>query len=92
MARQMPEAGEIRRIVREMIFDVLQKKRSRFKLEDVKEGASLTRDLGIDSLDILQMTAICEKKFQLKLPDEESQSLDELGSIVKTIVKHWPQS
>jgi|GEM_PF-5096099 len=92
MAPEHPEPQEISRIVREVIFDALQKKKSRFKLEDIKEGVSLTRDLGIDSLDILQMTAVCEKRFKLRIPDDENQNLDELGSIVKVLAKHWPKT
>ena len=76
---------------REVICDALQKKKSRFQLEDVKEGVSLTRDLSIDSLDILQMTAVCEQRFGLKIPDVENANLDELGSIVKTIAKYLPR-
>jgi acyl carrier protein len=91
MAPQSPDAQEIRRIVREVIRDALRKKKSRFQLEDVKEGVSLTRDLSIDSLDILQMTAVCEQRFGIKLPDSENASLDELGSIVQTIAKHLPR-
>jgi acyl carrier protein len=91
MAPARPEPQELSRIVREVIFDTLQKKKSRFKLEDIKEGVSLTKDLGIDSLDILQMTAVCEKRFNLRIPDAENQNLDELGGIVKVLAKCWPK-
>jgi acyl carrier protein len=90
MSHHIPDAQTIRSAVQELIADVLKRKKSKFKLEDVKAGVSLTRDLGIDSLDILQMTAVFEKKYQVRIPDEETKSLDELDGIVKTVTKYWP--
>jgi acyl carrier protein len=90
MADQRADQQQIRQIIQGVIFDVLKRKKSKFTLADIKEGVSLTKDLGIDSLDILQMTAVWEKKHKFKVPDEEIKNLDELGSIVKTAVKYWP--
>ncbi|MBI5241208.1 MAG: acyl carrier protein [Elusimicrobia bacterium] len=90
MSHHVPDPQTIRAAVQELVADVLKRKKSKFKLEDVKEGVSLTRDLGIDSLDILQMTAVFEKKHKVTIPDEETKNLDELGSIVKTVTKYWP--
>jgi len=92
MTHHIPDQQQLRRSVQEIIFDVLKRKKSRFQLEDIKEGVSLTKTLGIDSLDILQLTAVCEKRFKLKVPDEETKNLDELGGIVATIARHWPSA
>ena len=90
MSHHIPDPQTIRSAVQEIIGDVLKRKKSKLTREDVKDGVSLTRDLGIDSLDILQMTAVFEKKYKVTIPDEETKSLDELGSIVKTVTKYWP--
>jgi acyl carrier protein len=90
MSHHMPDPQTIRAAVQELVADVLKRKKSKFTQEDVKDGVSLTRDLGIDSLDILQMTAVFEKKYKVAVPDEETKNLDELGSIVKTLTKYWP--
>ena len=91
MAGQIPDQQKIRSIVQDVIFDVLKRKKSKFTVADIKEGVSLTKDLGIDSLDILQMTAVWEKKYNFKVPDEEIKNLDELGNIVKVAAKYWPR-
>jgi acyl carrier protein len=91
MAGQIPDQQKIRSIVQGVIFDVLKRKKSKFTLADIKEGVSLTKDLGVDSLDILQMTAVWEKQYKFKVPDEEVKNLDELGSIVKVAAKYWPR-
>ena len=91
MSHHVPDPQTIRAAVQEIIGEVLKRKKSKFKQEDVKDGVSLTRDLGIDSLDILQMTAVCEQRFGIKLPEAEYAGLDELGGIVKAVAKHLPR-
>ncbi len=80
-------SDEARRAVVGLICEVLERKKARFRREDVREGASLTRDLGIDSLDLLQLAARVEKKFGIKFPDAELQGLDELGAILAAIAR-----
>lgn len=80
----------LRREVRQTIADILARKKSAVKPEQITEGMSLTVRLGIDSLDILQLMATLEKKFKLRIPEEELREMDNLGGIIKVVKRHWP--
>ena len=82
---------ETRLAVQKLIADVLNKKKVQKKPEEIVEGLSLTRDLGIDSLDILQLSATVEKKYGLKFPEAELKEMDDLGGILRAIEKHQPK-
>ena len=79
---------EVKRAVQELIAEVLNRKKTQRKPEDIVEGLSLTRDLGIDSLDVLQIMATVEKKYKLKFSEAEIKGMDELGGILAVIKKH----
>ncbi|MCX5795697.1 MAG: phosphopantetheine-binding protein [Elusimicrobia bacterium] len=81
----------LRREALQMIADVLARKKSPIKPDQIKEGVSLTTQLGIDSLDILQLMATMEKKYKLKIPDDELRELDDLGGFIKVARRHWPK-
>lgn len=84
------DGKDLREAVRALIFDVLKGKKSGAKLEDIKEGVSLTGELDIDSLDLLQISATVEKKYKIRIPEEELRSMGELGAIVKVLKKYLP--
>lgn len=85
------DQAAVRKAVQGLILDVLNRKKVKIGLEDIKEGVSLTTQLGIDSLDILQISATVEKKYRIKFPEEELPKLDDLGAIIKAVQKHWPK-
>ena len=76
--------------MQELILEVLNRKKSSARLEDIKEGVSLTRDLGIDSLDVLQITATVEKRYKFRIPEEELKGMDDLKGILSAVSKYWP--
>ncbi|MFN2268838.1 MAG: acyl carrier protein [Desulfonatronovibrio sp.] len=59
-----------------------------FELEpgDMKPGAHLYKDLGLDSLDAVDMVIVLEKAFGYKLRDEKAmqkiQTLDDLYAFI----------
>ncbi len=79
-----------RKEIQKLIHDVLNRKKVKVDLEDIKEGVSLTTQLGIDSLDILQVAATVEKKYKIKIPEEELKKLDDVGAILRAVEKYWP--
>lgn len=85
------DKDEVRKEIRRLIFDVLQKKKSPVKIEEIKEGVSLVGQLGIDSLDILQIMATVEKKYGLKIPEAEMPDLVNVGRILAAVEKNWPK-
>ncbi len=55
------------------------------ELEDVKEDASFTNDLGADSLDTVEMIMEFEKEFDITIPDEDAEKISTVGEAVAYI-------
>ena len=47
--------------------------------------ASITEDLGADSLDVVDLVMSIEESFDVEIPDEEVESIKTVGDIVKYI-------
>ena len=54
--------------------------------EDVKLTASLSDDLGADSLDAVELIMAIEEEFDIEIPDEEAEKITTVGSAVDQIV------
>ena len=57
---------------------------------DVEEDAvtmeaSITEDLGADSLDVVDLVMSIEERFDVEIPDEEVENIKTVGDIVKYI-------
>lgn len=52
---------------------------------DLNEETRLVEDLGVDSLDMVELAMELEEEFKVNLPDEEMESLKTVGDIVKCI-------
>lgn len=57
---------------------------------DVEEDAvtmeaSITEDLGADSLDVVDLIMSIEESFDVEIPDEEVENIKTVGDIVKYI-------
>lgn len=81
-------SDDTRAAVQELVLGILKRKKIEAGPEDVKEGVSLTRQLGIDSLDILQLSASIEKRYGLRFSEQEIRSMDDIGGILGIIQKH----
>jgi len=66
--------------VREIMMDKLALDRS--QLDD---NADFQDDLGIDSLDILELRMELEKEFHITIDDEEAEKLRTVGSLSRCI-------
>jgi acyl carrier protein len=49
--------------------------------EDVTDEASVTDDLGADSLDVVELVMALEEQFDLEIPDEEAEKITNVQSI-----------
>lgn len=90
MTESKPSEQDIRGVVQKLIWDILDRKKSPVSLGGIVEGVSLTRDLGIDSLDILQLTASVEKRLKIRFPENDLKRLDDLGAIMAAIKQLLP--
>ena len=51
----------------------------------VTPEASLTNDLGADSLDTVELVMEFEKAFNLQIPDEDAEKITTVGDAIKYI-------
>lgn len=66
--------------VREILVDQLDVEEDAVTLE-----ATLTGDLGADSLDLVDLVMSLEEEFDCEIPDEEIENIKTVGDIVKFI-------
>ena len=66
--------------VKEIICDQLDLDEEKVTLE-----ASITEDLGADSLDVVDLVMSLEEEFNIEIPDEEVENIKTVGDIVKFI-------
>jgi acyl carrier protein len=52
----------------------------------LERRASLTDDLGLDSLDVLETFTELEKEFDIKISDEDAERLTTVGSVIDYII------
>ncbi len=53
--------------------------------DDITYETSLTDDLDADSLELVELLLAFEDEFDVKIPDEEAESLKTVGDIVRYI-------
>jgi acyl carrier protein len=54
---------------------------------DVSEDSDLAKDLGLDSLDTVEMTLGLEERFGIEIPDTELEGVSTVGDAVTLIEK-----
>ena len=53
--------------------------------EKVTADASITEDLGADSLDFVDLVMSLEEEFDVEIPDDQVENIKTVGDIVKYI-------
>ncbi len=74
--------------------ETIIEKVNQFLIEDIEieeelinPDASLTKDLGIDSLDVVDIVVIIEQVFSVKIKGEEMKDVKTLGNFYDFIVE-----
>ena len=71
-----------------MVFDKVKKiivDQLDVEEDKVTEAASLTDDLGADSLDVVDLVMSFEEEFDIEIPDDQVEKIKTVGDIVKFI-------
>lgn len=68
--------------IKEVMVDTLSVEADKIDLE-----SRLDEDLGIDSLDAVELSMALEEEFDIKIPDDELPDLKKVSDIVKLIDK-----
>ena len=72
--------SDIEMEVKQIIADQLNK-----HIDDIKLTADIVKDLGADSLDLVEIVMALEDHFKITVPDEETGDLRTTESIVNKI-------
>ncbi|MCK4259034.1 MAG: acyl carrier protein [Halanaerobiales bacterium] len=56
--------------------------------EEVNSEASFIKDLGADSLDIVELIMAFEEEFDIEIPDEDAESISTVQNAVNYIGKN----
>lgn len=71
-----------------MVFDKVKKiivDQLDVEEDKVTEVASITDDLGADSLDVVDLVMSFEEEFDIEIPDDQVEKIKTVGDIVKFI-------
>ena len=71
-----------------MVFDKVKKiivDQLDVEEDKVTEAASITDDLGADSLDVVDLVMSFEEEFDIEIPDGQVEKIKTVGDIVKFI-------
>ena len=68
--------------VKEIIANQLNK-----PVEEITEEKDVVKDLGADSLDVVEMLMALEEEFSITVSEEDAMGIKTVGDIVKTIDK-----
>ncbi len=60
----------------------------RIKEEDITPDAQLANDLGINSLELADLTLVCEEKFGITFDDAELGNFVTVNDVVKFLEAH----
>ncbi len=66
--------------VKELISQQLNK-----PVEEITEEKEVVKDLGADSLDVVEMLMSLEEEFNITVPEEEAVNIKTVGDIVKLL-------
>jgi acyl carrier protein len=69
--------------VKKIIADTLSKNEAEIRLD-----ASLTEDLGADSLEIVELAMAMEEEFSIEIPDEDIEKIVTVKDILDYIAEH----
>ncbi|CCE89007.1 Piso0_001804 [Millerozyma farinosa CBS 7064] len=75
-----------RDIARERIVEILEGY-DRVKADsEITESTSFTQDLGLDSLDVVELVMEMEHEFNIQIPDQEADGIKTVGQAVNYIL------
>lgn len=68
------------------VKQVLLKKIKGYSEEALTPEASFTKDLGLDSLDIVECIVAIEKEFDIKMDENEEDYIGTVGNLIEVVI------
>ena len=63
--------------VKELLVEELQ-----INPDDITADASLSKDLGINSIELADLIMLCEEKFDIEISEDDSNGFNTVGDVV----------
>ena len=79
----MPNVVNVEREVRSLIADIIE-----MDPDAISPDAHLVEDLGMDSMMALEILASLEKKFKIRIPEDELPKITTLNKAIELTKKH----
>ena len=79
----MPDVSSIQKEVRSLIADIIE-----MDPQQIDPNAHLVEDLGMDSMMALEILASLEKKFKIRIPEEELPKITTLNRAIELTQKY----
>jgi acyl carrier protein len=76
----------LRRIIAKQLNSDDSPSRELIKEEEIRPDNSFRKDLGADSLDVIEILTAVEETFGLSIPDEVLEKIETVGQAVDSIV------
>lgn len=75
--------------VAEKVKGIIEESRGGFSgtklVKDILDDSKLVEDLGMDSLDIVELQMALEEQFNIEIPDEEIEGCDTVRKVIKYV-------
>jgi acyl carrier protein len=75
---------ELEEFEKEKVVEIISNL-SNISVDEIKEASVLTDDLGIDSLDLVEMVMNLEEEFDCTIPDESYEHVRTVSDIFKVV-------
>lgn len=78
----MSNRTEITRELKKIVSNV-----TRIDIDELSENTRVREELGIDSLMAMEIVALCEKKFEIYIDEEQLFLIETIGDFYNLVVK-----
>ncbi|CAH6719078.1 acyl carrier protein, mitochondrial [[Candida] jaroonii] len=75
-----------REIAKERIYELLEGYDKVSTTKEITDDSSFIQDLGLDSLDVVEVVMELEHEFNIQIPDDEADSLKTVGQTIDYIL------
>ena len=79
----MPNVVNVEKEVRDLIADIIE-----MDPDEISPDAHLVEDLGMDSMMALEILASLEKKFKIRIPEDELPKITTLNKAIELTKKY----
>jgi acyl carrier protein len=73
------------------VLELIKKEMEGKGTGEITLETAFVEDLGLDSLDTVELMMLLEDKFSVHIPDEDAVKIKTVGDAVKYIVAHQPK-